>query len=112
MGGRLSNANPSAKRQRSAAKRCPEPATKPTPVHKVKPTFSAQSRASVSGALLLRASIDPRGNVTAVAVVTSPDDAVATAAKTAFAQWRFEPATACGKPVASTYAKKWKFGGG
>ena len=113
LGGRLSNKRGGkAAQQRSAAKRCPEPPSKPKPTHKVSPTFSAATRSSVAGSLVLRARIDARGIVTSVQVVESPDDAAAKAAKAAFAQWTFEPAVACGKAVPSSYAKRWTFSGG
>lgn len=83
------------------------------PIHKVKAKFPAATlRSGISGDLILRASVDRTGAVTAVKVVKSPGATVEPAAKTAFAQWRFAPATACGKSVASSYGKKWTFSGG
>lgn len=113
LGQRFSNAPPAKGRQRSTAKRCTEPVVKPVPTEKVKPKFPAAAlRSDIAGDLVLRASVDRSGGVTSVKVVTSPGASVEAPAKTAFAQWRFTPATACGKTVPSTYAKKWKFSGG
>jgi len=69
-------------------------------------------RSSLRGTLVLRASVDRSGAVAKVVVVRSPSPDVDAPARGAFSKWRFEPALACGKPVASTYAKAWKFGGG
>jgi len=113
LGKRFSNASPPKGQQRSAAKRCAEPIVKPVPTQKVKPKFPAAAlRSNISGDLVLRASVDRTGAVSAVKVVKSPGALVELPAKTAFAQWRFSPATACGKSVSSTYAKKWTFSGG
>lgn len=113
LGQRFSNAQPAKGRQRTAAKRCAKPIVKPIPTTKVKPKFPAAAlRSDISGNLVLRASIDRSGVVTSVKIVKSPGTSVEAPAKAAFAQWRFTPATACGKTVPSTYAKAWKFSGG
>ena len=91
---------------------CSERPSRPVPTQKVAPKFPADVlRSSIAGTLTLRASVDASGAVTKVSVLESPDPSVEAPAKDAFAQWRFEPATACGKAVASTYAKSWKFKG-
>lgn len=113
LGQRYSNASPPKGKQRSAAKRCVEPVVKPVPTKRVKAKFPAATlRSDISGDLVLRASVDRTGRVSAVKVVKSPGTSVEGPAKTAFLQWRFEPATACGKPVASTFTKKSTFSGG
>jgi TonB family protein len=112
LGGRYSSKDRPRSKARAAGS-CTEPASKPIPLQKVAPKFPAAAlRSDIVGRLVLRASVDRNGAVTRVVVVESPGTAVEGPAKDAFAQWRFEPALACGKPVAATYAKAWKFKGG
>ncbi len=112
IGQRFSNTEGGGARQRASTS-CKETPGKPAPREKVSPKFPAAAlRSDIVGRLVLRASVDRTGAVTKVTVIESPGEAVEGPAKEAFARWRFEPATACGKPVAGSYAKAWTFKGG
>ena len=85
-----------------AADECSEELVKAKLDHQVQPAYSQEARAaSIEGVVKLELTIDAAGHVVGVKVVKGLgyglDDAAVAAAK----QWTFQPATKCGKPVAS-----------
>ncbi|HEY4185682.1 MAG TPA: TonB family protein [Polyangia bacterium] len=80
---------------------CNEEATKPEPVFKQEIEYTAAARAEgVEGRLKLRLTIAADGSVTKVDVLESVAPELDAAAVAAAKQWRFKPASACGKSVA------------
>ncbi len=104
---RLSNDKPTSKRPRkprTAANACTTPATKPKAVKKTPIAYTPSARAAgLQGRLVLRAFVDVRGEVTKVKVLRSVGKAVDDPAAATLRTWTFDPAVACGKPVASQF---------
>lgn len=72
----------------------------PVAVQKVDPAYPAElMRQNVSGTVTLSAVIHSDGSVDGVRVLSSADDRLDAYARSAFARWRFQPATKNGKPV-------------
>ena len=93
-----------ARSAKAASSGCTEPRSKPRPLTKKPVKYTREARAAgLEGRLILRAAVDRRGTVTAVEVVQSVGSLVDDAGVAAMRQWTFEPASACGKPVASQY---------
>jgi TonB family protein len=70
---------------------------------RVQPVYPESARsAKVSGPVVLEAIIDENGKIRDIKVIESPEggEALAEAAKEAVMQWRYEPATLDGRPVA------------
>jgi protein TonB len=80
---------------------CNEDPTKPEPVFKQEIEYTAAARAEgVEGRLKLRLTIAADGSVVKVDVIESVAPELDAAAVAAAKQWRFKPASACGKSVA------------
>lgn len=80
---------------------CTEPPGKPEPSLKTDIEYTEEARAAgVEGRLVLEATVDADGNVTAVKVISGVDPALDATAIATVKTWRFKPAMACGKPVA------------
>jgi TonB family protein len=78
--------------------------TAPKAIHKVEPVYPEQARKERrTGSVRLEAVITEEGNVTRIKVRSTTDEVFSQAAIDAVKQWRFEPATADGKPVAVYY---------
>ena len=66
-------------------------------------TLYPQAQADgIEGKFKARLTIDTNGEVASVDVLTSIDAGFDAAIVAALKRWRFKPAMACGKPVAST----------
>ena len=93
---------------------CTEPPGKPEPRAKTDIEYTEEARAAgVEGRLLLEVTVDADGNVTAVKVLAGVDPGLDAAAIATVKTWRFQPAMACGKPVAGgTYkiARRFELG--
>lgn len=92
---------------------CSETPSKPKPIRKPTIGYSAAARsAGLEGRLVLRASVDRTGRVSAVQVLQSVGPSLDTAAVATFKRWTFEPARACGRAVAAkfTIARNFKLG--
>ena len=82
------------------ARTCDPDVTLPTLVREVKPPFTADAmRAKVNGRVFLHGIVDRNGAVGAVVIVQSLEPSLDVAAREAFAQWQFRPATRAGEPV-------------
>jgi protein TonB len=80
---------------------CTEDPTKPQPVFKVEPEYTVAARTEgIEGKLKLKMIVGVDGSVTDVEVLSGVEPSLDAAAVAAVKQWRFKPATACGKPVA------------
>lgn len=74
---------------------------KPEVLRRVSPVYPEPARrARVQGAVILEAIIDQRGNVTSVRVVRGLPMGLEQSAIQAVSQWKFQPATLAGRPVA------------
>jgi protein TonB len=74
---------------------------KPEILHRVSPAYPETARrARVQGAVILEAIIDERGNVTSVRVIHGLPMGLEQSAIQAVSQWKFQPATLEGRPVA------------
>jgi protein TonB len=74
--------------------------TLPTRVKDVKPFFTADAmRAKLNGSVFLQGIVDRNGVVDAVVIVQSLEPSLDVAAREAFEQWQFRPATRAGEPV-------------
>lgn len=93
---------------------CAEEPSKPEPVFKQEIEYTAAARAEgIEGRLKLRFTVGADGAVTKVDVLDAVAPELDAAAVAAAKQWRFKPATACGKPIAGgTYvlAKRFELG--
>ncbi|MEM9459158.1 MAG: TonB family protein [Myxococcota bacterium] len=93
-----------ASRARSAKPACDQPNTKPRPRTKVPVRYTRAARtAGLHGRLILRATVDTKGAVTHVEVLRSIGPEVDEPATAALRAWTFDPATACGRPVAGRF---------
>jgi len=82
------------------ARTCDSDVTLPTLVRDVKPSFTADAiRAKVNGSVILHGIVDRNGAVGAVVIVQSLEPSLDVAAREAFEQWQFRPATRAGEPV-------------
>jgi len=84
---------------------CTEDPTRPTPISQTAIDYTVYPQAQadgIEGKFKARLTIDTNGEVSAVDVVTSIDPGFDAAIVAALKRWRFKPATACGKAVAST----------
>ena len=73
----------------------------PVPVRTVAPEYPTQlKRDGVSGVVMVKCTIDVKGNVTETEVVKSSDAAFDEPAVAALKKWRFKPAQQDGAPVA------------
>ena len=90
---------------------CAEEPTRPEPVFKQEIEYTAQARAEgVEGKLKLRLTVGADGSVVKVEIVESVSAELDAAAIAAARQWRFKPATACGRPIAGgTYVLARRF---
>lgn len=96
--------------EKAEALECTEAVTKPVPTTKVEIEYSVEAReAGLEGRLVLRVFVKEDGTVERVEVVTGIGPALDGAAVAAVQQWRFEPATQCGKPVAGVYTLARRF---
>lgn len=84
---------------------CTEDPTKPVPTVQTEINYSIYPQAQadgIEGKFKARLTIDANGEVSSVDVVTSIDPGFDAAIVAALKRWRFKPAMACGKPVASS----------
>jgi TonB family protein len=82
----------------------------PKALEKLPPKYPPEMRKTgVSGTVIAELVIDTDGVVRDVAITESPAEEFSTAATEALEQWRFEPATRNGKPVAVSYIVTLKF---
>jgi len=73
----------------------------PVPVRKVDPKYSESMRQErIEGEVILYAVIRPDGTVDSIQLVRGIDEKLDANAMSAFSQWKFEPATKEGQPVA------------
>jgi protein TonB len=74
------------------------------------PAYTTAARdAKIEGRVRIEAQVDDRGRVTGVRVVAGLGHALDEAALAAARQMTFDPATRCGKPVASPFVIGMKF---
>jgi TonB family protein len=67
----------------------------------VPPSYPGDARQEkVTGVVILEAIVDEQGNVAGIRPLKSPDQRLTDAASAAVKQWKYEPATLQGKPVA------------
>jgi TonB family protein len=84
---------------------CTEDPTRPVPTVQTEINYSIYPQAQadgIEGKFKARLTIDTNGEVSSVDVVTSIDPGFDAAIVAALKRWRFKPAMACGKPVASS----------
>ena len=84
---------------------CTEDPSKPTPISQTAIDYTVYPQAQadgIEGKFKARLAIDTNGEVIGVDVVTSIDPGFDAAIVAALKRWRFKPAMACGKPVASS----------
>ena len=84
---------------------CTEDASKPTAIVQTEINYTLYPQAQadgIEGKFKARLTIDTNGEVASVDVLTSIDPGFDAAIVAALKRWRFKPAMACGKPVAST----------
>jgi TonB family protein len=68
---------------------------------KVSPTYPPSARAAhIGGAVVIKAMIDKNGMIQNAQIVSSPDESLSHAALDAVRQWRYQPYTLNGEPVA------------
>ncbi len=73
----------------------------PQPLRMVKPSYTAEAmRAKVQGAVVLLGVVNRNGAVGRVSILEPLEPGLDAEAERAFAQWRFQPATRHGEPVA------------
>jgi protein TonB len=88
----------------AASNACSEKLSKAKPKSKTPIRYPEGARAQgVEGRVLLRAHVDAEGRVTRVEVLKSPGPLLDEEVQAALKQWTFEPASRCGKPVATTF---------
>lgn len=77
---------------------------RPNRVHYVEPRYTEPARkARVQGSVIVRLTIDERGEVSEVVVLKGLPLGLTEQVERAVRQWRFEPATVDGKPVSVYY---------
>jgi TonB family protein len=82
----------------------------PIPTRNVEPQYTAEAmRAKVRGSVVVRGIVDLNGAVRDVRVVQSLEPSLDDAARRAFAQWEFRPATRGGEPVAMAVSVQMAF---
>jgi TonB family protein len=82
----------------------------PVLLHPVYANFTADAmRAKVHGSVHLRGIVDGSGAVREVCVLRALEPSLDVAAREAFAQWTFRPATRRGKPVAMAVSVQMAF---
>jgi TonB family protein len=92
------------------ARTCDSEVDLPMPVREVHPQFTADAmRAKVHGSVVLQGIVDRNGAVRDVRVVQSLEPGLDAAARDAFAQWEFRPATRRGEPVAMAVSVQMAF---
>lgn len=92
------------------ARTCDPDVRLPTLTRDVKPYYTADAmRAKVHGSIVLRGIVDRNGTVQDVHVVQSVEPGLDAAAREAFAQWRFRPATRRGEPVSIAISVQMEF---
>ncbi|HEX6097102.1 MAG TPA: M56 family metallopeptidase [Thermoanaerobaculia bacterium] len=78
--------------------------TPPKPVHKVDAVYTSEAKAArIAGVVIVKVTIDAQGNVTDARVLKDLPLGLGQAAVDAVRQWKFEPATLDGKPVATDF---------
>jgi TonB family protein len=83
------------------ARTCDPDVRLPIPTRDVKPQYNADAlRAKIRGSVVLQGIVDRTGSVRDVRVVQSLEPSLDSAARTAFTQWEFRPATRGGEPIA------------
>jgi len=98
------------KPKKAAADECAEPEVKAKPLELPQPQYTEAARAAgVEGKVRVQLAIKADGNVGGVTVLASLHPDLDEAAKKAALAARFEPATRCGKPFASTLTISIKF---
>ncbi|MDC0716758.1 energy transducer TonB [Nannocystis bainbridge] len=96
--------------KKAAADNCEEPEVKPKPLELPQPQYTEAARAAgVEGKVRVQLEVKADGSVGAVTVLASLHPDLDAAAKVAAKAARFEPATRCGKPVATTLTISIKF---
>jgi len=92
------------------ARTCDPDVQLPTLTRDVKPQYTAEAmRAKVRGTVLVQGIVDLNGAVRDVRVMQSLEPSLDDAARRAFAQWEFRPATRQGEPVAMAVSVKMAF---
>jgi len=82
----------------------------PVPVRTVEPEYPMQlKRDGVSGVVVIKCTIDEKGNVTDTHVEKTTNDGFDEAAVAALKKWRFKPAQQDGAPVATKVTIPIKF---
>jgi periplasmic protein TonB len=82
------------------ARTCDSDVRLPILLKDVKPSFTVDAmRAKVRGSVRLRGIVDRNGAVGSVAIVQSLEPGLDAAAREAFEQWQFRPATRAGEAV-------------
>ena len=96
--------------KKAAADDCQEPEVKPRPLELPQPQYTEAARAAgVEGKVRVQLAIEADGSVGGVTVLASLHPDLDEAAKKAAQAAKFEPATRCGKPVATTLTISIKF---
>ncbi|PCC68922.1 outer membrane transport energization protein TonB [Nannocystis exedens] len=99
-----------ARPKKAGADECAEPEVKPKPLELPQPQYTEAARAAgIEGKVRVQLAIAADGSVTGVTVLASLHPDLDDAAKVAARAARFEPATRCGKPVATTLTISIKF---
>lgn len=97
-------------RQKAKKRLCNEASSKPVPVEKVQFDYPHDVReAGVEGRLIMRLHVSAAGKVTNVEILRSVDPRLDKVASSTARKWRFTPAMACGRRVASTYTLARRF---
>ena len=74
---------------------------KPVNIHRVAPQYTEEAReARIQGMVILQTIIDKEGNITDIKVMKGLPLGLSEAAMSAVRQWKYEPATLHGEPVA------------
>ena len=82
----------------------------PKVIHRVLPTYpEIARRARVEGAVIVDTVIEASGTVTEVTLLQEPGFGLGDAAVEAVREWRFEPSTLNGRPVAARYVLTVRF---
>ncbi len=101
---------PKPKPRRRTPKKCGEKPGKPKPLEKIPFDYPHAVRADgVEGRLIMRLHVDSKGKVSKVEVLRAVDPRLDSHAVQIAQRWRFTPASACGRAVASTYTLARRF---